>query len=130
MAKLGRILIVDVEETFLHSTADLLRKEGYECDCVLDAKTAVEILRKTRYDLLIAVIKIPGNSDLEVIKELPQIAAGLPVILVTDNPPLNSAIQSIQPLVVAYLLKPFELNDLLVQVKDAMRIKGSSEPDV
>ncbi len=126
MAEPSRILIADDDESFLYSTADLLRREGYECTCALEARTAREMLGKTRYDLLIADIRMPGNSDLELIKELPQIAAGLPVILVTDNPPLNSAMQSIQPPVASYLVKPFELNDLLVRVKDAMRIKGSS----
>jgi DNA-binding response OmpR family regulator len=51
--KLGRILITDDEETFLNSTADLLRREGYECDCASDAETAIGMLKTSRYDLLI-----------------------------------------------------------------------------
>lgn len=124
MAELGRILLADDEELFLHSTADLLRRQGYECDCAVDARTAVEMLGKKSYDLLIADIKMPGNPDLEFIKELPRIAEGMPAILVTGYPSLNSAIQSIQLPVVSYLIKPFEFSDLLAQVMSAITDNG------
>lgn len=42
MSITGRILIADDEESFLRTTADLLRREGYECICVSNAKEAVE----------------------------------------------------------------------------------------
>ncbi len=119
-----RILIADDEETFLYSTADILRREGYDCSCASDARAATEMLRMESYDLLIADIKMQGNADLEFIKALPQIADGMPVILVTGYPSLNSAIESIQLPVVAYLVKPFELNELLVRVKDVITGKG------
>ena len=120
MAEVGSILIVDDEESFLRPTADLLRREGYECDCVTDIKTAKRMLGNEHYDLLIADIKMQGNWDLEFIKELPTIVEGLPAILVTGYPSLNSAIQSIELPVVAYLIKPFELNELLESVRKAI----------
>ena len=94
MSELGRILIADDEETFLMSTADLLRNEGFECDCAPDATSAAQMLRSGDHDLLIADIKMPGNFELEFIRDLPQIAEGLPVILVTGYPTLDTAIQS------------------------------------
>jgi len=124
MVEPRRILIADDEESFLYSTADILRREGYDCSCASDARAATEMLRKESYDLLIADIKMQGNADLEFIKALPQIAEGMPVILVTGYPSLNSAIESIQLPVVAYLVKPFELNELLERVKDVITGKG------
>jgi DNA-binding NarL/FixJ family response regulator len=82
------------------------------------------MLGRENYDLLIADIKMPGNSDLEFISALPKIAEGMPVILVTGYPSLNSAIESVQLPVVAYLVKPFELNELLVRVKDVITDNG------
>ncbi|MFQ5849808.1 MAG: response regulator [Candidatus Binatia bacterium] len=121
MAELGRILIADDEESFLQSTADLLRREGYECSCALSAKTAAEMLGKEDYDLLIADIKMPGNPDLELIRELPRDAKGMPVILVTGYPSVKSAVQAIQLPVVAYLIKPVDFSDLLAQVQSAVK---------
>ena len=119
-ADLGRILIADDEETFLHSTADLLRREGYECDCVPDGISAAEALRSNGYDLLIADIKMPGNPQLELIRDLPNTAEGMPVVLVTGYPSLKSAIQSIQLPVVAYLVKPVDFSELLARVQTSI----------
>jgi len=121
MADLGRILIADDEETFRNSIADLLRQAGYQCDCAPDAIVAAELLRGAEYDLLIADIKMEGNFELEFIRELPQLAEGMPVILVTGYPSLRSAIESIQLPVAAYLVKPFEFKELLVQVQISVK---------
>jgi len=124
LARRGRILIADDEESFLYSTGDILRREGYECNCALDAKSAVEMLRKKQYDLLIADIKMQGNSDLQLIKKLPEIVGRMPVILVTGYPSLSSAVQSINLPVVGYLIKPFEFTELLAGVQGAIVGKG------
>lgn len=108
MAEKGKILIADDEETFLHSTADLLRREGYDCDIVPDGNRAAEMLGKGEYDLLIADIKMPGNGNLELVREMPRLAEGLPVILVTGYPSLKTAMESFQLPVAAYLPKPVE----------------------
>ena len=125
LARRGRILIADDEESVLLSTADLLRIEGYDCNCALDAKTAFEKLRKNKYDLLIADIKMQGNSDLQLIKKLPESAHGMPVILVTGYPSLSSAVQSIKLPVVGYLIKPFEFSELLMVAQSAIAGKGN-----
>ncbi len=119
-SQLGRILVADDEETFLHSTADLLRREGYHCDTAVDASSAADMLRENEYDLLIADIKMPGNPELELVQDMPSIANGMPVILVTGYPSLDSAIQSIQLPVAAYMVKPIDLAELLTQIQVAV----------
>ena len=120
MTERGRILIADDEAVFLDSTADLLRREGYVCDGVPDAFQAAQRLAEADYDVLIADIKMPGNSELELVRRLPDRAKGLPVILVTGKPSLHSAIDSVGLPVVAYLVKPLELADLLTHVRVAV----------
>jgi len=113
IVELGRILLADDEDTFLQSTADLLRREGYRCDCVGDADRAIEMLNENEYNLLIADIKMPGNSELELIRDMPSIAENVPVILVTGYPLVNSAIESVKLRVEAYLVKPLDFQELL-----------------
>ncbi len=100
----------------MDTTAEILRREGYECDCVSDAKLAAEMLREKEYDVFISDIDMPGNPELELIKDVPSIVDGLPVILVTGHPSVSTAISSIQLPVDAYLVKPFEFEELLEQV--------------
>lgn len=120
MTEPGRILLADDEETFLHATADILRREGYLCDCAADARAAADLLRRNPYELLVADIKMPGNPELELVKSLPDLVAGLPVILVTGYPSIRSATESIQLPVVAYLVKPIEISELLGHVGPAI----------
>jgi DNA-binding response OmpR family regulator len=120
MDNTGKILIADDERTFLKSMADLLRKEGYQCDCASDSDAATQLIQKNRYDLLIADIKMPGNEKLEFIHQLPVIAKGLPVIILTAFPSIDSAVQSIHLPVIAYLVKPIDFDELKVHVKSTM----------
>ncbi len=111
------ILIADDEETFLRSTARLLIREGYKCDCASDGEEAIEKLRTGWYDLLIADIKMPGNPDLALVQQAQRIAHGIPIILVTGYPSVDSAVSSFRLSVAAYLTKPLDFEELRDQVR-------------
>jgi len=120
MAASGRILFADDEMVFLSAMGDLLRQAGYACDCVADATAALELLRRQPYDLLISDIKMPDNAELRLVRELAEIAPGIPAILVTGYPSFDSALQSIELPVVAYLTKPLRFEELLKHVRAAI----------
>ncbi len=107
-----RILIADDDETFLLSTADLLKREGYKCDCVEDVSSAIEKLNEVSYDLIISDIRIPGNTEFEFLDYLSESELKIPIILVTGYP---SAYQTgaRKLSVMACLPKPFQLEELL-----------------
>lgn len=115
-----KILIADDDETFLLATTDLLRREGYECYYAPDAKTVIETLKSVKFDLLISDINMPGNNELELIKELPEIAEGLPVILITGSLYSDAQIQSLKPSVTACLSKPLDFEELLMHVRSSI----------
>jgi len=117
-----RILIADDEEAFLSATADLLRGEGYDCACAADGPHARGLLEEGHFDLLIADIKMHGNADLELIRDLPQVARGMPAILITGYPTVESAVRSIELSVTAYLLKPLDFDELLVAVRKSLEL--------
>jgi DNA-binding NtrC family response regulator len=116
----GYILIADDDLPLLNATAQFLRHSGYRCDTVSDATEAVRRLSEADYDLLISDLEMPGNQDMRLIRDLPQIAAGMPVILMTAYPSVETAIQSIQLPVSAYLVKPSSNEKLLEEVKRAI----------
>ena len=109
MVKAASILIADDEEVFRETTADLLRLRGYRCDCVAGTQTALAALEEQPFDLLIADIRMPGNAGLQLVEELQRDRPGLPIILVTGAPSLDSAIHSVHLPVAAYLTKPLDL---------------------
>lgn len=120
MAETGRVLIADDEVNFREAMRDFLRDEGFGCECVADAESALAELRAQEYDLLVADIKMPGNEELELIEQVAAIAEGLPVLVVTAYPALNTAIKSTQLSVVGYLLKPVPVEEFLKLVKQGI----------
>ncbi len=116
----GRILIADDDAAFRKPTAELLRRQGYEVECAADAETVKSLLREAEFDLLISDICMPGNSGLELIRDLPQLAAGLPVILMTGRPTVETAAESVRFAVVAYLVKPANFQELAMLVGQAV----------
>ena len=116
----SKILIADDDETFLLATTDLLRREGYECYYAPDAKTVIETLKSVKFDLLISDINMPGNNELELIKELPEIAEGLPVILITGSLYSDAQIQSLKPPVTVCLSKPLDFEELRMHVRSSI----------
>lgn len=120
MAKGARILLADDEEDFLRYAATLFEKEGYQCDCVTDAPAAVEKLKERRYDAVISDIRMPGNADLALARETARLQDGVPVILVTAYPSMDTAIPAVSLPVKAYVEKPVEFGDLLSTVDGAI----------
>lgn len=116
----GRILVADDDTPFREALLKFLSTEGYEPAGVPDAAATLEALRQEKFDLLIADIDMPGNTRLELIRELPMIAAGLPVILLTGSPSVETAATSVQLSVSAYLMKPPELGELRALMRGAI----------
>jgi two-component system response regulator HydG len=112
-----KILVVDDEETFLYATADLLKLTGYYSDTANNAIDALKLIQETHYDLLISDIKMPGNFDLNFIREAKNINGRLSVILITGYPEIKTAIESVNLSIGAYLVKPLEFNDLHFHIK-------------
>ena len=115
-ARKGLILIADDDAAFRMATRAYLRQHGYQCEVAPDGTVAADLLRSLPVDLLISDIKMPGNRGLAFIESLPQVAAGLPVILLTGYPSAQSVAHSERLQVVAYLVKPPEPEQLLALV--------------
>ena len=109
----GRILIADDDEAFRITTRAFLNRQGYECEVASDGATAVAMLQASDFDLLISDIHMPGNVGLELVEKLPEVAAALPVVVLTGHPSVQTAARSVRLQVVAYLVKPCDSDELL-----------------
>jgi DNA-binding response OmpR family regulator len=116
----GRLLLADDDAAFREMTKLLLVREGYSCHTAADGPEVETLLNQREYDLLISDIDMPGNRDLSLIAGLPQMQAGLPVILVTGAPSVESAAKSVGLAVAAYLLKPLDTKAFLDTVRQTV----------
>lgn len=119
MASRGHILLADDEPVFLQATADLLRREGWECTTVQNGEDALAAAAAQQFDLLITDLEMPGNSDLALIRGIAEHHGGLPVIIITGYPSVRTAVAAIDLPVAAYLTKPVDFPLLLTKVRAA-----------
>jgi DNA-binding NtrC family response regulator len=115
-----RILIADDEPLYRDTTAELLRDEGYECRCVENARDAIEVLRGHTFDLILTDLSMPGNLNLELLKEGRTRYSHIPMIVVTGVPSIPSAIESVRLGITDYLLKPVKFDELLKAIERAI----------
>lgn len=123
----GNVLVADDEHTFREATCRLFQRNGFECVGVSDGDQTVEQLRHHRYDLLVADIRMPRNPDLRVVQAARETNSQMAVILVTGYPSMDTAIQSIQLPVVAYLTKPVDFDELLKHAAPAIEFSRARE---
>ena len=125
-----RILIADDEPLYLRTTGQLLRKAGYECECVPDGETALEKLRSQSFDLILSDLNMPGNLKLELLQQGRSQWPNIPLIVITGVPSLPTAIESVRLGIADYLLKPVKFEDLLASVSRVLAhpTTGIAEP--
>ncbi len=100
----GRVLFADDDADARDSLGELLRRLGYQCDCAADAAEARARLAVETYDVLLSDIHMPGNTGLELVSDVA--GSGLPVVLLTGRPSLETAVRSVGLAVAGYLTKP------------------------
>jgi CheY-like chemotaxis protein len=105
----GRLLFADDDTVVRDGLSELLRRAGFIVTGVSSGAEALAQLKEVEFDALISDIHMPGNSGLELIAGVPQVTAGLPVILLTGRPSVETAARSVRLAVTAYLTKPPDL---------------------
>lgn len=124
----ARILIADDEPLYLRTTAELLRKAGYNCVCAANGDAALEALEWQPFDLVLSDLNMPGNLKLELLREGRRQWPEIPLIVVTGAPSLPTAIESVRLGIADYLLKPVKYEDLLSSVRRALAQRARGLP--
>ena len=115
-----RVLVVDDEESIRELLTKTLELAEYETQAVPDGRAALDLLRRERWDLLIADLRMPEMDGLSLIREARRLHPRLPVIIVTGFSSESSAIQAVNLGVVGYLVKPFRIPHVLGAVAKAL----------
>ena len=112
-----RILVVDNEVRSRNNIARFLREEGYEVDEADDGVSALEILEKKNFDLLICDVLMPRISAFDVLNRIKSRSLSTSIILITGHPYLVEE-KGLGDL--PCFEKPFNLYDLLHKVREVL----------
>jgi len=120
----ARILVIDDEENIRLVFKTHLSNEGYETFTAKDFTSAVEVISKTDLDLIIADIILGGDTGIDILREVTDRAMNCPVIMITGEPNLDSAAESVRLGAFDYLPKPVRRETLLRVVNHALGQKA------
>ncbi|HYJ79703.1 MAG TPA: sigma-54 dependent transcriptional regulator [Longimicrobiaceae bacterium] len=109
------ILVVDDETAILDTLRILLRREGFQVDTAVGGQAGIDRLNELRPDVLLTDVRMPGVGGLEVLLAAKELDRSLPVILMTAQASLQTAIRAVNEGAFYYIQKPFA-NDELVAI--------------
>jgi EAL domain-containing protein (putative c-di-GMP-specific phosphodiesterase class I) len=117
-----RVLLVDDEVALLRAYSIVLRGRGCDVDATSSAQEAVQKLEEETYDVVLSDVTMPGMNGLEFLRAVRQRDLDIPVVLMTGQPGLESALRAIEYGAFRYLVKPIDLQLLDEVVRRAAKL--------
>lgn len=114
-----KILIVDDDKNLLSVLKTIFVEENNDVSTCSDGQAAINLCRKTKFDLVISDLMMPGTNGLEVLREAHKIDPDILVILITGFASLETAVQAIREGAYDYITKPFKLDEIKIIVNNA-----------
>jgi len=114
------ILIVDDEKNYLVVLEALLAPEGFEIATSSSAIDALSLIRNSDLDLVIADMKMPGMTGMELLEECKKLKPELPVIIMTAYGTIETAVEAMKKHAYDFITKPFQNEQLKLTVKKAL----------
>ena len=114
------LLIVDDDEQILEVLAKLLAEEGYQVSTASDPLTALELLRASPIDVLIADYRMPGMTGLELIRDARRVQSDLTAILITGFAAPDATIEAAESGTYDLMFKPLNMAEVRLRLRNAL----------
>jgi two-component system response regulator GlrR len=122
----GFLLLVDDDPDLLKLLAIRLKASGYRVTTADSGERALALLAAERPDIVITDLRMTGIDGMQLFREIEASHGGLPVIILTAHGTIPEAVAATRQGVFGYLTKPYDPNDLLTQIEQALRIHGTA----
>lgn len=123
MTQKPSVLVVDDESSILDTLRILLRKEGFEVTTAQGGKAGLEQIRSGNHDIVLTDVRMPQVTGLDVLQAAKEQDSMTPVILMTAQASLQSAVAAVNAGAFYYIQKPFSNDELLVILRRACEFR-------
>jgi len=124
MSEPARLLVVDDEPALREALQSSLEFEGYRVVAVGDGQAALDALVRQRYDAVLLDVMMPRLDGLTACRRLRAAGDHVPVLMLTARDAVGDRVSGLDAGADDYLVKPFELDELLARVRALLR-RGS-----
>ncbi len=121
-----RILVVDDDADTCALLVDVLEDEGYTVFPHISGERARDALKRERFDLILADIKMPRVTGLDLLQHVRRMGLDTKFILMTAYASLDTALEALRGEAFDYLIKPFPLGELRERVREALPDRASA----
>lgn len=116
----AKILIVDDEANLRKTLSMILTKAGFEVQQAPEGKTALALLKEQSFDLTFIDLMMPGISGIELLGKIRMIHPEMPVLILTANATLDTAIEAVHSGARDYILKPADPNLITTRINEVL----------
>ena len=120
-----KILVVEDEKAISDLIVFNLKRNGYQCTALYDGKSAADLLEDNTFDLILLDIMLPEINGYELMEYIRPM--GIPVIFITAKASLDDRIKGLTSGAEDYLVKPFEISELLARIHIVLRRYNKTE---
>jgi len=124
---MNSILVVDDEVAMGVALKEALSRKGYSVDLAVNGNEALEQFSKGSYSMVISDMQMPGQSGMELLKEIKRSSPLTPVLLITAYGTVEKAVEAIKEGAIDFMLKPFSLDCLEAAVERALKTELNFE---
>lgn len=125
---MNTILIVEDERGISDLTRFSLEAAGYQCECAYDGMVAADMIEEKKYDLILLDIMLPKVDGYELIEYIKNY--DIPVIFVSAKGQVEDKVKGLRMGAEDYLVKPFEVVELLARVETVLRRFGRGDQKI
>jgi DNA-binding response OmpR family regulator len=118
-----RILVIEDEARIQAFLARGLEAEGYTVVAAGDGREGLDLATRTRWDLVVLDLLLPGLNGLQVLRELQRTKPELPVVILSARGDVQTKLQGFELGATDYVAKPFSLDELLARIR--VRLRGA-----
>lgn len=115
-----RILVIDDDDNLRKTLVDILRVRGYDSFAAMNGSEGLELLAEKSVELVLIDLGLPDISGIEVLKRVKIDYPLMEAIILTGNATLDSAMEAMNRDAFSYLLKPYDIEQLLLIIRRAM----------
>jgi DNA-binding NtrC family response regulator len=116
-------LLVDDDDQWLSAHARILTRHGYGVETAKDANTALIALQRGSFDVLVSDITMPHVSGIDLLQRIRAGGNDIPVVLVTGDPHISTAIGAMEHGAIRYIAKPLQAGELVRAVGQVVRLQ-------
>ncbi len=123
---MSAVLIVDDERSMRIVLSTFLKRKGVQVAEASGFSEALKKIQQERYDVVITDLKMDDGGGVDVLRAVKRLTPATPVIILTGYATIPSAVETMKLGAFDYLTKPFEPDELLLKIHNALERKGPS----